>query len=83
MHSNQTLSSKCWLTAVLVLEVCTDFGKIRNALLFGKRNLALSKFNTVDLLVYIWCCVGFTDVQFLDWKIHTMVQKFRADLTKR
>ena len=70
---NGILASKCQLTAVFVHErrqitiVCTDFHKIPNALLFGKRNSVLSKFNTD------WCCVAFTYVLFLDWKIHNNV----------
>ena len=44
--------------------VCTDFRKIPNALLFGKRNSVLSKFYTD------WWCVAFTYVLFLDRKIH-------------
>ena len=59
------------------MKVCTDFCKIPNVLLFGKRNSMLSKINIVD-----WCCVALTYVLFLDWKIHTMVWKLRADLTK-
>jgi len=73
--SNGILASKCQLTAVFVSErrqitiVCTDFRKILNALLFGKRNSVLSKFNTD------WCCVAFTYVLFLDWKIHNNVME--------
>ena len=71
--SNGILASKCQLTAVFVGErrqitiVCKDFRKIPNALLFGNRNSALSKFNTD------WCCVAFTYVLFLDRKIHNNV----------
>jgi len=76
--SNGILASKCQLTAVFVSErrqitiVCTDFRKILNALLFGKRNSVLSKFNTY------WCCVAFTYVLFLDWKIHNNVMEIRS-----
>jgi len=54
--SNGILASKCQLTGVFVGErrqitiVCRDFRKIPKALLFGKRNSVLSKFNTD------WCC---------------------------
>ena len=71
--SNGILASKCQLTDVFVGErrqitiVCTDFRKIPNALLFGKRNSVLSKFYTD------WCCVAFTYVLFLDRKIHNNV----------
>jgi len=47
--SNAILAPKCQLTAVFVGErqqitvVCTDFHKIPNALLFGKKNSVLSK----------------------------------------
>jgi len=50
--SNGILASKCQLTDVFVDEcrqitiVCTDFCKIANAVLFGKRNSVLSKFYT-------------------------------------
>ena len=70
--SNGILASKCQLIAVFIGEcrqitiVCTDFCKIPNALLFGKRNSVLSKFNT-DWCS--WCCVAFTYVLFLDRKI--------------
>jgi len=73
--SNGILASKCQLTAVFVGKrrqitiVGTDFRKIPNALLFGKRNSLLSKFNTD------WCCVAFTYVLFLDRKIHNNVKK--------
>jgi len=71
--SNGILASKRQLTAVFVGErrqitiVSTDFSKIPNALVFGKRNSALSKFNTD------WRCVAFMYVLFLDWKIHNEV----------
>jgi len=71
--SNGILASKCQLTAVFdgecrqITIVRTDFCKIPNALLFGKRNSVLSKFNTD------WCCVAFMYVLFLDWKIHNNV----------
>jgi len=80
--SNGILASKCQLTAVFVgkrrqiMIVCADFRKIPNALLFGKRNSVLSKFNTVDLLN--WWCVAFMYVLFLDWKIHINVMEITS-----
>jgi len=71
--SNGIVASKYQLIAVFVSErwlitiACTDVRKIPYALLFGKRNSVLSKFNTD------WCCVAFTYVLFLEWKIHNNV----------
>jgi len=53
--SNGILASECQLTAVFVGErrqitkICAYFRKIPNAVLFGKRNTVLSKFNAVLL----------------------------------
>jgi len=76
--SNGILASKCQLTAVFVGErqqitiVCTDFRKIPNTLLFGKRNSVLSKLNTVTGAVLL------SHVLFLDWKIHNNVTEISS-----
>jgi len=63
--SNGILASKCQLTDVFVEErrqitiVCTDFRKIPNALLFGKRNSVLSKFYTAMGAVLLQVCAIF------------------------
>jgi len=61
--SNGILASKCQLTAVFIGErmqitiVCADFCKIPNALLFGKKNSVLSKFNTLVLCCFHVCAI--------------------------
>jgi len=63
--SNGILASKCQLTDVFVDErrqitiICTDFRKIPNALLFGKRNSVLSKFYTAMGAVLLHVCAIF------------------------